>query len=354
MINIRLEEIKNNLFFYQREKKGDYEQNERVYVTKRYDAIFLNELEIVEMIKKGGLSYYSYDLMMDYKMLNLAECGVNFLNTLENNKMHNNYVIASYAKRDLIDFSSFLYSISNPRHFLSTLLETYQKLLESLLDLSNLGISFYSISAAHIYFTRDGIPILKNMEKCIIVKNLDVNYFSRLLELEENFVSNPIEIHVIFFLLNNEIDTLSADLIKMIVENFISSVKIFTFFSADYRDNYVKDATEFLSIFIDKPKKYIIECILSYAKTWECYSLSFLFTYIVANVFKVFSLKGTFMSKFLSLIMKCLHPNPSNRETMETILYKFNELLYKNMDWGFVEKMDKEKLQQLRVILQSE
>lgn len=352
MLNIHLNQIKNNLFFYEREKDS-YEQNERAYITKRYDALFLNELEITEAIKKKGLSH-DYDLMIDYKMLNLAECSENFLNNLEHASLKDKYVIVFYAKRDLIDFSRFLYSINNPRYFLSTLLETYRKLLESLLHLSNLGIFFYNISAANIYYTYDGIPTLKNMDKCIVLKNLNEKYFTRFLELEDNFVSKPIEIHVLFFLLNNEMDTLNAGLIKTIVDNFISSVKIFTFFSPDYRDNYFKDATEFLSAFINKPKKYIIECILSYAKTWDCYSLSFLFTYIVANVFKIFSLKGTFMSKFLSFLIKCLHPDPSKRETTENILYKYEELLYKNMDWAFVSKMDKKKLSDLYTVLQNE
>ena len=350
MLNIHLNQIKNNLFFYEREKDS-YEQNERVYITKKYDDLFLNELEITETIKKKRLSHYYYDLMMDYKMLNLAECSDNFLNNLELSSLKDKYVIASYAKRDLIDFSRFLYSIDNPRYFLSTLLETYRKLLESLLHLSNLSIFFYNISATNIYYTYDGIPVLKNMEKCIVLKNLDEKYFTRLLELQDNFVSTPIEIHVLFFLLNNEIDTLNAGLIKTIIDNFISSVKIFTFFSSDYRDNYFKDAAEFLSVFINKPKKYIIECILSYAKTWGCYSVSFIFTHIVANVFKIFSLKGTFMSKFLSFLIKCLHPDPSKRETTKNILYKYEELLYKNMDWSFLAKMDKKKMSYLHSIL---
>jgi len=353
MLNIHLNQIKNNLFFYEREK-DDYEQNERAYITKRYDFLFLNELEITETLNASKIFCNYYDLMIDYKTLNLAECGENFLNTLEYTSLKDKYVIASYLKSDLLDFSSFLYSIANPRYFLSTLLETYRKLLENLVNLSNLGIVFYNISAANIYYTFDGIPLLKNIEKCIVLKNLNETYFSQLLKSNDNFVSNPIEIHVLFFLLNNDIDKLNADLIKMIVNHFVSSVKIFTFFSSDYRDNYVKDATEFFSTFIDKPKKYTIECILSYAKTWDSYSISFLFTYIVANVFKIFSLKGTFMGQFLSFLIKCLHPNPLKRETTENILYKYNELLYKNIDWSFVSKMDKKKLADLYTLLQSE
>jgi len=181
-----------------------------------------------------------------------------------------------------------------------------------------------------------------------------MNYFSNLLSYEDNFVSNPIEIHVLFFMLNNEIETLSGELIKIIVENFVSNVKIFRFFSSDYQDNYVKDATFFLSEFINKPKNYIIEKMMTYAKTWDGYSLSFLFTYIVANMFKVFSLKGTFMSKFLSLLLKSIHPDPLKRENTKSILYKFDELLYKNIDWEFVDKLNKEKLIQLYDILLNE
>lgn len=353
MANIHLNQIKDNLFLYQREKHA-YEQNECVYVTKRYDGLFLNELKITEIIKKSEPFYHYYDLMTDYKMLSFAECGENFLNNLENIIGNDKYVIVTYEKKDLHNFSSFLYSISHPRHFLSTLLETYRKLLENLLNLSKVGIFFYNISAIDIYYTCDGIPVLKNMMKCISMQNLDGKYLSHLLDLETNFISNPIEIHLLFFLLKNEIDILTNDLVNNIIEKFTSNVKIFAYFSSDYREKYVKDAFDFLSGFINKPKKFVIECILSYAKTWDCYSLSFLFTYIVANVLKVFSLKGTFMSKFLSLLMKCLHPNPSKRETTETILYKYNEILYKNIDWHFVAEMDKQKLGRLYTILDSD
>lgn len=354
MANIHLNQIKNNLFFYQREKKDNYEQNERIYTTKTHDVLFINELKINEIIKKSKLCYNYYDLMVDYKMLTMAECGENFLTSIENGDVSDKYYIVSYSKRELIDFSSYLYSITYPRHFLSTLLETYKKLLENLLSLSNVGIFFYNISAIDIYYTCDGIPVLKNMNKCIVVKNLDTKYFSHLLEAETNFVSKPIEIHVLFLLLKNDIDTLTIDLVNNIIQKFTSNVKIFSYFSLDYRENYCKDAFDFLNDFIGKPKKYIVECILSYAKTWDCYSLSFLFTYIVANIFKVFSLKETFMSKFLSLLMKCLHANPSKRETSETLLYKFNELLYKKLDWHFVTEMKKENLERLHSILQNE
>lgn len=354
MINIELEEIKNNLFFYQREKQRTYEQNERVYITKKYDSHFLNELKITEIIKKYPLFRNYCDLMIDHKLLNLAECGENFLNSVEHDNLNEKYVIVSYEKKDIVGFSDFLYSIENPRHFLSTLLETYKEIVCVLSKLNDLSICFYNLSANNIYYTSDGNPILKNIDKCIFARNFDTNYFSNLLINEDNFVSNPIEIHVIFFLLNNEIGTLTDELAKIIVENFVSNVKIFAFFSSDYRENYVKDAMDFLHPFINKPKKYIVETMLTYSKTWGCYSLSFLFTYLVANVFKVFSLKGTFMSKFLSLLLKCLHPNPSKRESIESILYKFDDILYKNMDWYFVSKMDTQRLKLLYDILQKE
>jgi hypothetical protein len=353
-MDIHLDEIKNKLFFYQREKSDRYEQNECAYITKKYDTLFLNELKITEIIKNNPLLSYSYDLMIDFKKVTLAECSENFLNMNENTNLDEKYVIISYKKRDILDFSTFLYSIDNHCYFLSTLLETYRELLGNLLRLRELGICFYNISSNNIYYTYDGNSILKNIENCILLKNLDIDYFSELLKYNDNFVSSPIEIHVLFFLLNNEIETLSAELIDTIIENFVSNVKIFPLFSSDYRENYIKDAKDFLYEFIGKPKKYIMEIMVSYVKTWDCYSLSFLFAYLVANVLRVFSLKGTFMSKFLSLLIKCLHPNPSKRENIQTILHKFEDILYKNADWHFVSQMNREKLIRLYHILQKE
>jgi hypothetical protein len=77
------------------------------------------------------------------------------------------------------------------------------------------------------------------------------------------------------------------------------------------------------------------------------YGISILFLHIFGCISRVFSLKGTFISKITIELSKNLHPDSDKRMSLEETLNVFNKYLYEENDWKFVNNLDNNKLPQL-------
>ena len=72
-----------------------------------------------------------------------------------------------------------------------------------------------------------------------------------------------------------------------------------------------------------------------------------LYIQIFGSISRVFSLKGTFISKISVELSRNLHPNSDKRYTLNETLNIFNKLLNEHDDWSFVNNLDNNKLTQL-------
>ena len=68
---------------------------------------------------------------------------------------------------------------------------------------------------------------------------------------------------------------------------------------------------------------------------------------IFGCIFRVFSLKESFISKIIMELSKNLHPDSNKRMTLEQTLIAFNKHLNDTNDWKFVNNLDNNKLPQL-------
>jgi hypothetical protein len=175
---------------------------------------------------------------------------------------------------------------------------------------------------------------------------MNISYISKLIKNTDDYSYKPIEIHVLFYLIENNLHYLNEDLIENIVDNFIGNLNILKFFSQKYKESYKNTCIAFLKIYIDMPKEDIINDILNYSFSWDNYSLSILFLHIICNFTDFFSLKETFMNKFIIILLKNIHPFPNKRENLQTTLKNFESLFYEFTDWSFVNTIPQNKIQQ--------
>ena len=59
---------------------------------------------------------------------------------------------------------------------------------------------------------------------------------------------------------------------------------------------------------------------------------------------KTFSLKGTFINKFVTILLKNILPEPSKREGLKDTMFKYEELFNKCIDWRYINLIPGEKL----------
>ena len=345
-INITLinDQLTNN-----KKKYDNNEANQTKIVS--YDFFSMNEINISKIIiDKIPYNKNNYDMLIDYNFIDISEISEKVIENVDLDS-DTKYIICSYAEKR-IGFSNFLFNFPDIKQFISNILNTYSILLDSLIKLNKNNICFFELSVDNIVFSPNTRPLLKITNNSLIVSsNLNESYIKNIINNIDNYTYKPLEVHVLFYLIVKNEETLSLSFIEDICNNYVKNMNILTLFSQNYKDSYEKACVETLKKYINKPKSVIIVDILNYNKYWDNYSLSILYLHVIGNISKFFSLKGTFMNKFTLLLIKNIHPNPLKRETLEETNVNYNKLFDEDTDWSFINYISYKKLKKLYNLL---
>jgi hypothetical protein len=313
-----------------------------------YDFFSINEINISKKIKNISNNVNCYDTIRDYNFIDISKIDENLIENIDLNE-DKKYIIIYYNNEKRVDFQDFLFNLSNIKHFISSLLDSYTNLLHSLIRLNDENICFFNLNTDNIVFSNNNTLILKNFKNSLLISNLNESYIKNIIKNIDNYTYKPLEIHVLFYLIINNEETLSLSFIETICSNYVKNMDILLLFSQKYIESYEKTCVETLKKYINKPKSVIITDILEYNKYWDNYSISILYLHIIGNITRFFSLKGTFLNKFTMLLTKNIHPNPLKRETLEETIKNYNKLFYDNEDddWSFINDVSNEKLKKL-------
>jgi hypothetical protein len=311
-----------------------------------YDFFCFNNIKICEKIKEKYNLSSKYHIINSYSSITIGEISekIYHYNTNNNNK----YVLLEYNNIKQIDFNDFMFNLPNPKLFIFHVLDSYTFLLNSLLNLEQIGICFFSLSTKNIIFCENYKPILKNFETSLLIEKCsDINYFCQIIEKIEDYTYKPLEIHVVFYLIKNNENSLSFTDIDSICNNFVKNMSILSLFSQQYRENYYKLSMESLKKYINKPKTEIITEIIKHSATWDNYELSILYLHIIGNITRVFSLKDNFVSKTTGILSKNISPDPTKRDTLIISIEKIDNLYCEFTDWEYINSISKEKMKKL-------
>ena len=316
-----------------------------------YDFFSINEIKIGEIIE--DIPYYRnyYDILTDYDFIDIGKIGEKIIEIvdLDSKNKDKKYVVFNYNDEKRIGFSDFLFKLpnnTNNKQFVFNILNTYSFLLNSLIKLNENGVCFFELSTENIAFSSYSRPFLKSFKNSLIISDLNASYISNIVKNIETYTHKPLEVHVLFYLIVNNEETMSLSFIEAISNNYVKNMDVLLLFSQNYKDSFEKSCIETLKKYINRPKSVIISDILKYSRYWDNYSLSILYLHIIGNISKFFSLKGTFMNKFTLLLIQNIHPNPLKRETLKETSENYDKL-FDNSDWGFINDFSSEKMKKL-------
>jgi hypothetical protein len=318
-----------------------------------YDFYCVNNIKISKKIKQNLYFTQYYDVFTDYNTLKVGQLSQKILDyydilDAENSQKH---ILLRYNSSNFITFNTFLFNLPNPALIVSHIIESYEHLLNSFLKLQENNICYFNFSLKNIVFDKNHKPILKNFDLSLIKEELNPSYLVKILDKICDFTYKPLEIHVIFYLIKNDENTLSYNSIELISRNFVDNMSILTLFSKNYKESYFLNCVEFLKRYINQPRISIVEDILNYCDTWDNYSLSILYLHLFGNMTRVFSLKDNFISKLTIMLTKSVCPDPSKRESIEKTKKNY-ELLYTQFtNWNFVKEITDDKMNVLFEIL---
>lgn len=306
----------------------------------------INEVSIANKVKKIPYNSNYYSILEDYDYINISTILEKVVEKVELLDETKKYLLFTYNTY-LFTFNDFLIEFKEPKQLLYNIISTFSYLLQSLSQLSSENIVFFQLSSENIIFlnTCRENPLLYNFQLSLQVSKLNEEYIINIIKKTKDYSLKPLEIHVLFYLIENDMNTISYSFIEEIVEVFIKNLSILSFFSESYRENYQKSCIYSLKKYINKSKREIIVDILNYYDKWDIYSISVLYLNIFASISNVFSLKDTFTNKICIELSKNIHPDPSKRGNLDELIEKSEKLL--DCDWSFVNSLDSNKIHKL-------
>jgi hypothetical protein len=220
-------------------------------------------------------------------------------------------------------------TIKERKEFLK-LINSYKHLLESANLLNNANIVNMNFHPSTLVF-RDNLPVIGRFEDCFHFPTMNEERKSYLFsDYQAKNVFLPLEAHVICFLIDNRLDSLSFLSIEEICEDCRRRVASLNCFSKAFLDQYKETAYFSLQSLINKPKHLIIHEMLQNCSTWNNYGISTLFLVLLRDIFKGRGgfPQNAFFSRFSQLLTLGIHPIPDKRPTSSQNISLFNDILY--------------------------
>jgi hypothetical protein len=328
-MDIQIDLIERHVELFEKElddEENDFikEELERSEL-KIYVFFTQNHINISEIIKRIPYYYTKYYVIEGYNNVKIGELSKNIFYANKIDYRQEKYVLVKYRNE----------CFESPRHywmkmpgqdFFHEIVNSYVNLLNSLIELNEKDICFFNLSMNNISFDKNGMIKLKNFEKSLIKSKMNEEYIQTFIEKMDDFTMKPLEVHLLFYLFKNDMATLSMTTIEPICAYYVAKLQILDLFSQAYREKYLEECIKSLKKFINLSRKEIIKIILNQIDTWDNYSLSVIFFHIFGNIIKVFSLRGTFITKISKILLNNIHPEPSHRQSLQTTLQDYNSI----------------------------
>ena len=351
--NIEISNI-NTHFFLNSDSNQQNTTSDKKYTTKLISRSFysINEINICSRIQ--NTSYYSnkYVILEEYNSVNISQLNDQYIDKCRLNNDTKYYIFNYYTDR-LVTLNSILFNIDNPKSFILTVVETFSSILNSLLRLNNNNICFFNLSPENIVVNLDyrEKPLIRNFQTSLLIPNIDITYITHIIKKTKDYVHKPLEVHIIFYLIQNNISSISYSFILEVCETFIKNASFLTFFSNEFIHSYNELCVASLVKYINRPTNEIITSILETIDKWDVYSISVLYLHIFNSIDRIFSLNDTFISKISSVLLKNINPDPLKRQSLQQLTDTYNLIFNSQLNWSFVDDLSSDKMTDLFDIL---
>ena len=256
----------------------------------------------------------------------------------------NKFILLKMKYVENVKFTKYLVSITDKKHILNTLFDTYSYFLFSLELLMKNGIVHYDFKWDNaVIDVKTGLPVILDFGISIPI-NL-------LLDLDQDqsdadayeayrdyfYVYFPeyslwcIEIHLINYVLNKHI-RITPESLKETIETYVDSNGAFTILSPEFIDQYKKLCYSTMERFINQSRKYVIGECLKYWNTWDNYALSISYLQVIKFISTSGFTSNQFLVSFSEILMDNIHPDPSRRSDYATTRYKYKSIFYQDVN----------------------
>ena len=350
--NINISNMEKHFFldFNNNTNSKKYEINsKKKYKTKIVELSFYSKNEAIICDKIRKIPYYSNNFIIieDYYFINISQLNGNLngnlMEKIDLNSSHSvkKHLVFYYKNDNLVTFNDFLFNLIDHQQLIFHSIESFSYILHNLINLNTINVCFFNLSPQNIVynFSNGEKPFLQNFQQSLQIDKLNEKYISNIIKNITDFTYKPLEVHVLFYLIQNDISIISHSFIEEICTSFVNNLSVLSLFSDKYRDSYQLSCVESLKKYINVSKFDIISDILKYTEKWDIYSLSVLYLHIFGNISRFFSLKSTFMNKMTIELSKNIHPEPSKRNNLQTLYENYEKIFNEEKNWSYINKL---------------
>ena len=257
-------------------------------------------------------------------------------------------VLCKYLQTRTVGFDEFFLSLPSPKLLVFHAIDSYYHVLNSFYRLQQNGVCYYNFSPEYLLFDEYYKPKITRFENSIQTDRVNEQMITILIRGTKDFTHKPLEVHLLFYLIANNVDLLTDDLMVTICDTFIENIAILRLFSQQYKDLHRSECLSLLTRHLNKVRAEIIADVLKYIDTWDNYGISMLYLHLIGNITIAFSLKGTIMSKLIALFTKNISPTPETRNTLQNTISIYKKLYCDFKDWSFVNQIQDNAIDVLR------
>jgi hypothetical protein len=315
------------------------------YKTKIVELSFYSKNEAIICDKIRNIPYYSNNFLIieDYDFINISQINGNLMEKLDINssQIYKKFLIFKYKNDNLVTFNDFFFNFLDHKQLIFHSIDSFSYILTNLIKLHDINICFFNLSHQNIVynFNCGEKPLLRNFQQSLQINKLNEEYITNIIKNITDFTYKPLEVHLLFYLIQNNISMISNSFIEDICTIFVNKLSILSLFSDKYKDSYMLSCVESLKKYINLSKSEIISDILKHTEKWDVYSLSLLYLHIFGNISRFFTLKSTFLNKIIIEISKNIHPEPSKRNNLQKLNENYEKIFKEEKDWYYINKL---------------
>lgn len=335
-----------NIFFIDKqvdnENKTDYKQEVREYTQQ-----IMNAINICEEIKTIPDYNYYYNIIVDHSPVKIGKITNKQLVSLDYFENEKKYILITIDNKEYNNVNIFLKQLKNPKMIIFNAIQTYSNLLTGLIKLNEKSLYFLNLCPEDILISEYGNPLLKGFEKSL--KKSILSNKQTIMDSIKMMPNKPLEAYILLFLFKKS--SLTDENMETIYKFYTNDHSYLRFFSKKYNEQHKNEAYDMMKIYKNKSFDDAYDRIITYIDSWDNYSVSLIYIYIIGCITYCFSLNDTITSEIIRLLLINISSNPSNRMSLKVTKNMYENILKKNNDWSFTNNISYALVDKFRELL---
>jgi hypothetical protein len=324
-------ELEGCVFFAFDKKETQTKKQKISKIHKIVQINFFIENEITnqkKLLKFNNRKIYFY-LCENTSQLKITEIDERDIKIKNKNLTKDDTILLEFEDRQLINLKTYLKDLSSSKKYILTIIDFYKHLLNSIRLLVENNVFHNQINFESIVIDKFDYPLLDNFSFSIDYSRADIDKYIKhfIIAYDPTYIEWPLELHILSYLLTNNLDSLSSYNIEYIIHEVTTHNNILNTFGDSVVSSFKKEALQYFKKYVNQSYKYILTDILQYSHSWDNYALSILFLRVLIGIHRSIEIKNKFIMLFMKLLVSNIHLNPFKRNSVDMTITNFDSLL---------------------------